>query len=286
MRRSWMLPACLILATLPATMARAEPPPDLAIEEDEDDDAWRFAVTPYFWFPAMKGTSTVNGNTVAIDLSFSEVWNTFDVFALAMRVEAWKSRLLILLDGYWVDLSTRKTLPLPAAGRTKAESGLGIVDMGVGYRVVDIPVSLCECLGDDSRFMADLMTGLRYTHLKQQLKNLPLGLGNAGGTENYAEFFLGGRLGLQLTNRLSLATRGTISGGFGFGHVSNLTWDFLAGFGYRYTDSWALKLGYKIYDIDYSRGTGASRFAMDWRLQGIWLGFTWYPGGRSVNGIF
>jgi len=56
MRRTWMLAASLILATLPATMARAEPPPDLAIEADA---AWRFAVTQYFWFPVLKGRSTV-----------------------------------------------------------------------------------------------------------------------------------------------------------------------------------------------------------------------------------
>jgi hypothetical protein len=56
MHRSWLLAASLILASLPATMARAEPPPDLTIEEDA---AWRFAVTPYFWFPVLKGRSTV-----------------------------------------------------------------------------------------------------------------------------------------------------------------------------------------------------------------------------------
>ena len=73
---------------------------------------------------------------------------------------------------------------------------------------------------------------------------------------------------------MSLGVRGEV-GGFGIGSASELTWSVVGGLGYKLSDRWTLKMGYRVYDIDYERGRGLSRIGMDMRMHGPWLGLTY-----------
>ena len=72
------------------------------------DDKWNFLVTPYFQVNSFDVDTTINGITAPVDLSFSDIIDTFDVLAFAVRTESRKgeSKWGILLDGWYVSLES------------------------------------------------------------------------------------------------------------------------------------------------------------------------------------
>ena len=97
------------------------------------------------------------------------------------------------------------------------------------------------------------------------------------GDDDYtwAEPYVGATVSLSYAKKYALFTRCDY-GGFGIGsapeHVYNLTF----GASYRATKRISIDAGYKIYDIDYKRGSGDDRFIYDIRQEGIFAGFTFY----------
>ncbi|MHC4141985.1 MAG: hypothetical protein ACYTA3_07080 [Planctomycetota bacterium] len=79
---------------------------------------WLIEVQPYIWVPIrLDGDSTVNGLTVPLDFTLSDMFDTFEGVALTLRVEAWnKDNWGILFDGMYVHL---------VPGRTPATQDLG-----------------------------------------------------------------------------------------------------------------------------------------------------------------
>jgi hypothetical protein len=53
------------------------------------DDEWRLRITPYFFAPTVDADATASGTTASLDLSFSDIWDNFDVFGASVRTEAW-----------------------------------------------------------------------------------------------------------------------------------------------------------------------------------------------------
>ena len=70
-------------------------------------------------------------------------------------------------------------------------------------------------------------------------------------------------------------------GGFDAAGRRDRSWEVLAGMGYRFTDLFELRAGYKIYSLDYLEGAGRSRFGFDGDFQGLWLGLTFHLGDRG-----
>ena len=64
------------------------------------------------------------------------------------------------------------------------------------------------------------------------------------------------------------------AGGFGIGSASKLTWNFVAGIDYKLSENMSFEAGYRISDIDYSRGSGSNEFGLDARTQGPVIGLT------------
>ena len=65
--------------------------------------------------------------------------------------------------------------------------------------------------------------------------------------------------------------------GFGIGSASDLEGSVTAGAGWEATDWLMLKLGYRYYYIDYSRGCGSDKFGIDGNMQGAYLALTFLP---------
>ena len=63
-------------------------------------------------------------------------------------------------------------------------------------------------------------------------------------------------------------------GGFGIGSASNLTWNFLAGLDWQFKKNMSLKLGYKIYYMDYDRGSGPDNIGFEGKIKGPMIGLT------------
>ena len=72
--------------------------------EASDSKTWEFQVSPYFFAPSLDADSTLDGGTVPMDLSFSDILDNFDVFGLSVRVEAWKGKWGFIFDGSYTDI--------------------------------------------------------------------------------------------------------------------------------------------------------------------------------------
>ena len=64
-------------------------------------------------------------------------------------------------------------------------------------------------------------------------------------------------------------------GGFGIGSASDLTWSITTYLNYQFSKHWSLAGGYRYLDMDYSRGSGTSKFGLDGSLEGFMIGFSW-----------
>jgi hypothetical protein len=148
------------------------------------------------------------------------------------------------------------------------------LDFAVSYR-------LCELTFKEGRaspaLSLELIGGTRYVYMKQEI--VPTIRSEfspkLGKSKDWVEPFVGGKIILRLTEKLGIAVRGDF-GGFGVGSASTKTWNFTAGFGYRFTDSFELRAGYHIFDIDYINGSGSDGFGMDGKLDGPKLGLTYH----------
>ena len=251
-----------------------------AYEDQSGSDKWQFNVTPYFFAPAYEGDMTVDGQTVSADLSFGDILDNFDVMGFSNRVVARKGKLGLIFDIAYLSLETEidlATLTPPVSIGIDIEIEDLSLDFGVSYRAVDTMIA-------GKRLWIEPIGGLRYHYFKQEIDldvsvTLPGPLGTKsagttlGGDEEWVEPFVGGRMLIALSEKITFLLRGD-AGGFGIGDASDLTWNILAGFDYRFSERVSAKLGYRFMGFDYETGSGADRFGADVDMAGLMLGVT------------
>lgn len=241
-----------------------------AVDEPESASGWVIKGGPNIHLAGIEGDATVAGVTAKLDLSFSDIFDNFDVIALASRVEAWKNeRWGIIFDGFFLQVDGDFNTPGPLVTRLHVDVTQVQLDLGLGMRLLDVP--LHEPFSMDAtglRLRIDLLGGLRYQYLEEEITPSPLP--TLGGSADWMEPFIGGRAVFQLDDTWSLFVRGD-AGGFGIGSASDLTWNLLGGVEYQLNHKMSLKLGYKVQGFDYSNGSGPSEFGGDWETGGLLL---------------
>ena len=234
-------------------------------------DKWQIAVSPYFWPPGIKGNSTVSGTTAKMDFSFGDIIDEFDVLAFSTRATAWKGDWELIFDGFYVDLETDAEFqtPFPGALDIDVDIAQGDADFAVGHRVFEAQI------GDKKGQTMSVVPygGFRYVYLKQKIDLSPGP--NLGTSKDWIEPLVGLQLLFDFSEKLAGVVYSDF-GGFDIGSASKLTWNLLAGIDYRFGKKHSVKLGYRVYDIDYSNGSGASEFGLDAKIQGPWIGLTMY----------
>lgn len=244
---------------------------------------WDFSVAPYLFLPlATEGTSTVAGTSVDLDMDLSDVLDVLDV-AFSTRLEAWRGRVGMAADIYYVNLSLSKGAIL----EPRANPGLGItadltvdVDVRQGWSSVVGMYRLLEPEGAARYPVAvDLLLGTRWNYLKQEvdaaldIAALPGIQTQLGGSENWWEPTLGFRAGTRVSSCLTLGLRAE-AGGFGAGG-NDLQWVVLAGAERAFGANKALRFGYQFYSIDYSAQKSDGAFAYDVEQHGPYAAFVW-----------
>ncbi|CTQ72086.1 outer membrane protein [Roseibium alexandrii] len=260
---------------------------DLAVKQTpvfepiEGASAWTFDVGGYAFIPlSVEGTSTVDGGAVDLDLGPNEVFDLFQ-FAVSGRAEAWRKRGVnngsafgFVLDGQYVNLGLSNQKIGPASGGTvKADIRQGVVDALIGYRFA----SLSTGAAAEQRIEFDVTAGARYNYLRQKIQVIP-GLpapftANLGEDKHWVSPVIGARANFIFNDRWNLVLRGDMSG-FGVSGET-LSWSLNGIAGYRFTDKATLRIGYRIYDIDYSSGTGSNKFAYDVTQHGPYAGLSY-----------
>jgi len=246
-----------------------EDPAEVPDLKDQADSGWRFELTPYLHLPNVEGNATVFA-TAPIDLGFSDIFDNLNG-AISGRFVASKGKWGFIVDVMAVGVSAKNKL---LAFNLDVDVAQVNVDIGVSRQFG--PVSLRKVRSDSTddsfpRISITPMAGGRYGWLKQ---DITLGLfPTLGGSRDWVEPWVGGKVTLELTERVMLGLRGDV-GGFGIGTATNLTWNLWAGGGYRFSDRVYARLGWRWYDIDYERGSGLDRFGVDVQFSGPFLGIT------------
>ena len=238
---------------------------------------WEIRLMPYFWMPSLDADATVSGLSGSVELNFGDVWDHLDFGAMG-RVEAWKSKWGLMFDGLFMNLSADEKYS-GSRGATNfslnADVRLGMADFGLAYRLYE------QQFGNNNEqcLTFEPYGGLRYAYLRQKINlNINIaGVGSAGaklgGSEDWVEPFVGGRVIWDLNDKLALDVRGD-AGGFGIGSASDLLWQIALGVDYDLSNNTSLNAGYRIVDLDYSRGSGSSEFGIDLQATGPFLGMT------------
>jgi hypothetical protein len=227
---------------------------------------WTFDVAPfYLWLPALDGTVTVRGLSADVDLSVGDTLDLlFDSgkFVATGRAEARKGNGLLTLDLMYLNLEEN----------TQTAIGVGVdlrfkqllLEFGGGYHLGEWSLS-----GEGKPTLSvDFLGGGRFVHLDSGLTIEDFV--DVDRSQDWLEPFLGGRLKLDIIDRLSVAVRGDI-GGFGIG--SHFTWSVATILAYQVSERISLGAGYRILDINYSEGTGSNKFQFDVQMRGPMLGF-------------
>jgi opacity protein-like surface antigen len=219
----------------------------------------------------------VDGLSGTVDLSFSDVIDHLDFGAMG-RVEVWKNKWGFMFDGLFMNLGADGSFE-GIRGVTRfdldVDARLGMADIGLGYRLLE------KQFGDrnEQRLIFEPYAGLRYAYLRQRIGlNVNIaGVGSRGTTlgrsEDWVEPFVGGRIRWDLNDKLAMDIRGD-AGGFGIGSASDLLWQVAFGVDYRLSKNKTLNVGYRIVDLDYSRGSGSNEFGVDLRAEGPFIGMT------------
>ena len=244
------------------------------------EDQWQFTFIPYLWLPSVDARATVEGVTQKVKLTFSDILDDFDIFGIMGRFEAWKGNWGLIFDLLYADLdgNFRNSNPLipvnPLLNELNVEIRQAIVDFAVSYRFFESP------LRKEHHFpilTIEPICGVRYTYLKQELTPTIRNVltPKLGGSKDWMEPYIGSSIRLQITEKIGCGLRWDF-GGFGIGSASTKTWKLAAGIGYRFSERYQLRLGYEIYDIDYSNGSGNDEFGIDGRLYGPKIGLMYH----------
>jgi hypothetical protein len=237
--------------------------------QQASEEKVQFEFTPYFWLAGIDGDSTIGNQTANIDLSFCDITDKFDVWALMGRFETHKGDWGCYLDGSYISLDGDFVIETP--GPTFDGSVVirdSILDFGVTHKLFKKPYDS----NPKMKAVVEPLGGLRYHYLKQEISVLT----TRGGSEDWVEPFVGARLSLDITEKLAFKVHGDI-GGFGIGSASDLTWNVLAGVDWRFHRSMSLKAAYRILDLDYLKNGGTSEaLGFDGQFSGPLVGLSFY----------
>lgn len=259
----------------------------------ETDNPWTFKFQPYATVPLTSyGNSTVRGRTVDYHLNLGELLDILKI-AASGRFEAWHRDTGFIIDGYYYKLGGNGIVSFQNLPNTTIENKLttqqGIYDFAVSYRFGDTPPNRLPETPSETQYPLiwfEPYAGVRLNDIQAELSELTI---RAGDTTISADFdridedqdrtwfepLLGGKLGMQLSDPISLWLRGDVSG-FGIAGDKDLSWQVLGGIDWWVNRSISLQLGYKFYEIDYQNGSGRGAFGLNLNLNGPFLGATFY----------
>lgn len=234
----------------------------------QSEDGWRHSLGVYAFMPlSTKGTSTIGGLSVPIDLGLSDVLDLLE-FALAGRYEAWNGDFGLIVDANYVEIEGGGAFPIPPGSTISAnvrQKWLGLLG---AYRVANGTYG-----ANNQRYTVDLQAGVRYNSLRQEvtLKTPgPLSPPVIGGDESWWEPVIGAR-GMWRINDQWTTIASADFGGFGAGG-NDMQIGANIGFDYKPWEKTSIIFGYRYFSMDYSKNLSSGPFAYDATQHGPYIG--------------
>ena len=226
-------------------------------------DRWQFSLTPYVWGVNASGKVTIGNYSTSSSMSFSDIMRDMEA-AAEIHFEARKGAFGFFLDPTYMKLDQSSTLTavpvgtqFPASRYVTFTSEMWLVEFGGFYQAGKW---LLDGNEKGRKVRVDLIAGGRYWYVHGDLDT---GTSSASKTNQFVDPFIGARVIVDITEKLTFRLRGDV-GGFGVG--SDIAWNGLGGFGYQFSPGVAGLLGYRYLYMDYKTGTSRARY--DITMQG------------------
>lgn len=246
---------CVRLGMVASTLIAAVP---ALAQEEPYPDGWQFEATPYFWAAGLSGWTRVGTQmpTGNVNASFSDVWQNLSAGAMG-SFEARKGRWGLIFDAVYVRLSkTSDPLLGGALGTVRLQMTNEIFQGAAAYRVLDSPVT-----------PVDVLAGVRYTYIDQDLSFSESGLLPSGarrsGRTSWTDGIVGIRAAYALSDKWSFV--GYADAGAG---GTKYSWQVIASANYAISKTFNAKAGYRIISMNYEQ----PQFLYDMKISGIFIG--------------
>lgn len=284
------LPWLLGLAAIGWTMAvaRGEGPPESTCGVELDHlptpAEWTLDVVPYAWAPWVNGWETVAGRTVDIHSGPIQELVHLRQMPVMMYLEARRGPVGVYGDIIYgnvgLDGSAVRTRPSRSLSAALGIDGAAFIgEIGGVYEIA-------EWQSGDATTSLDLLGGARVWHQEADLKlaitetldihHLVIHRDFAvaqSGAINWIDPLVGARIRRRVRDGNEIYLRGDV-GGFGAG--SQFTWNITAAYAFELCAgekvTYTGLIGYRLLDVDYTRGHGYSLFTFDALMQGPLLG--------------
>jgi hypothetical protein len=227
----------LLLGSVLSSAGTSTPSFEQPLAPAAEASPWSCRVGVYGWLQAVEGDVGARGITTPVDFSIPDVLDKLDL-ALMGVVEVGYGRWSLLADSTYVQLSVNEPTPF----------GLIAPSFEVNYtQFVGNYVIGYEVMKTDSQKL-DVYAGARVNWVELEFD---LGPFNRSDDKAWVDPIIGARYHAELGNSFFLRALGDIGG---FGVSSDLTWQAMAGFGYRFTEQRSAFLTYRAIGTDYTSG--------------------------------
>jgi hypothetical protein len=223
----------------------------------QEDDGWKFRITPYLWMLSLDGTTAALGQDTDVDASFGDIFDVLNI-ALSANMEVSKGNFFMVFDPMYAQLEIDFAGPdgTPIGG--KIEIDMVIADLNFGYSF-------------DENFGA--YVGARY--YDQDISVKPNVLPQQSLGDDWTDIIVGLRAGGKVSENWSfMGKMDTAIGG-----DSDSAYYFQAALLRHFGDNKHLNIGWRHYSVDYESGSGPSRFKWDVEHSGPVIGYSWEFGG-------
>lgn len=230
---------CTLIAS--AAMAQAGTPVSAPAAAAETTGGWWFRAAPYAWLTAVEGDVSVGPLTTPVDVTMEDTLDSLDMTFMGL-FEAGYDRWSFGVDVIYGKLSQ----DIDAGGHIfdsfRFEQKQWFITPAVRYRVVD-----------SGNYHMSVFAGARVTALEVDLTGRLAHGGELthGADSSWVDPIVGIAGQADIGDRWFFRYSGDIGG---FGVSSELIWNAFAGFGYNFTDSASLVLGYRGLGLDYTDG--------------------------------
>lgn len=230
-----IITTALALASLPAFADSTAPALDQTAITTSESPAWGFQFDLYGWAQSLDGDVGLGRLSVPVDIGFDDILEDLDIAAMG-AIGVGYGRWSFLADFVYAELEADTTV---LRGRVplgfKQEQFLG--NFLLGYEVLETGTVNLE-----------VYAGARVNSIDVELSTPRF---NRSRDKSWADPVVGARFQTDLSDSFFFRAVGDIGG---FGVSSDLTWQAMAGFGYRVMDNGSLLLGYRGLGTDYSDG--------------------------------
>lgn len=197
-------------------------------------EAWQYEVTPYLLAAGMEGTVGVMGDSVPVDVSFSDIWDNLDAGFMGVFT-AQKGPWSFAVEGVYMKLEDEVTGPALGIVSADVTNSMYIAQGTVGYRVLD------------EKTKVDLLGALRWTKLDADMDIAgPLTTRSVSGDESWTDAVVGVRVLHPVADHVTLMGYADVGGG-----GSDLTYQFMGGVNWEFKKDFTAKVGYRYLSWDY-----------------------------------